>query len=234
MGFGEWLLGSDYNPAKFNPEQYQYNADSFGLGSRGSAYGDRLSAMMDGRGPSAAEAQLNAGLGRILSSQASQVGSMSGMNPGMAARMAQRNTAEQSAQTQYQAAIARAQEQAAAGAQYGAFLENDRQAQMALENARGNQSSMAQQLLAQQALQNAQNSKSQGFLGTALNAAAGLGAAYISGPMTAANMAGQAMGGMAKGYTTNPAYAGSGGAGGNPWAAPYLNPYGGRSYGGGV
>ena len=223
LGLQETVFGKDRQPSEFSPQGYQYDPNAFGLGSEGDKFGQMLALQAQGKGPSIAENQLNMGLGRILASQASQAGSMSGVSPGMAARLSQQNAANLGSQANMQAAGLRAQEQMGAQSMWGEYLDRNRQAQMALEQGKAGQNTFVQQLLAQQAMQNAQNSGKSGILGTLTSAAA---AYYGSGggggggtPAPAGDGGGY--------YQANPAYQG------NPWAAPYLNPYGGASYGGG-
>lgn len=108
----------------------QYGGAKISVGGAGGASQQDAMGMMRqaamGQGPSAAQAQMQRGLGQAIAASRSAAASAKGVNPALAQRMAAQGIAQQTADVASQAAALRAQEQQAAMSQYGGMAEAQR------------------------------------------------------------------------------------------------------------
>lgn len=163
-------------------EEYRFDPSAFSTGEPGQQLGSLLMQRAEGTAPSAAELQMKAGLGRQLAGTQSMARGATGMSPGMAMRLAGRRGDALSAQTNQQMGVLRAQEQAQAQSQLGQWLNSQMQAQMALEQGRGQQ-----RMGYNQAITSVTDPGSAGGWGwPLLGAASQAGAAYLTGGASAA------------------------------------------------
>ncbi len=171
----DFWLGSEAN---YKPQRYQYDPGAFGTGETGAELQRTMMGRVRGEAPSVAELQMQRGMGRALQASRAMQGSATGISPGLAQRLAGQRSAQIMGEGNLAMGQMRAQEQAAAEAQMMQWLENERQAQMALQAARAGEQGRIDQLMAQQAMANIKP----GMLGSAISAfGQGLGSLTSSG-----------------------------------------------------
>lgn len=145
-------------------------------------FGSQLQAAAMGQVPSAAELQMKQGLEQGQNQALGLALSQRGLSPAQSARMAQMSSSQQAIQMNPQMAAMRAQEQAQARGMYGNYLGQARGQD--IQSLLGQAGMMSQedlaknQMLFQQALQNAQNQFSFKDL---MGGAMGAGGAFLGG-----------------------------------------------------
>lgn len=268
---GDWWNGYR-GVSTFRPEQYNIDRQAADTGQQGSylwgqgqqqynrGFGsaggfmrgqEQLAGYLGQRamgagGPSAAELQLQQGLGRAQQGAMGLASSVAGTSPALAMRRAMQAQSAMAAQTQQQASVLRAQEQLAAqqalgnllgqargqSLQEGQFgygqmagqMEADRAARMAMEGMYANQNQAFQQMLMNQSIQNAGNQNTQGMMGATMSALGAVGGGLLSGWGGAAGAAAQGANALTQaGRVNGGGY--NGGLGPMASPAPYQAPY---------
>jgi hypothetical protein len=177
--WGNWLsgLGRLVDPggifegaqqAKWSPEAYQPDAASFQVPQFWDTNRKALAGQLGQRalgkgGPSAAELQMQQGLGSIRAGQQSMARSSPGASPGLAMRQAMLAGTDAGGQMNSQMGILRAREQMAAQQAYGDLIGQAVQQQMGgamgYEQMMGQQQMQMNALALQQAIENAKLSQ---------------------------------------------------------------------------
>jgi hypothetical protein len=190
---GDWWNGyrgvSDFQPERYNwsTSRSEWGFDPNNpydkLSGQGQTLGDLLMQQAQGQGPSVAEQQMRAGVGRAISGMRGAAAGAPGMSSGLAQRLAGQQATSMAGQANTQAGMLRAQEMQSARSGLGQYLMD--QLKLRAQGAMTREQLMAQAMNSrnalnmQQDLQNAGGMSGGGWGPALLNTAAGIAGAFF-------------------------------------------------------
>jgi len=151
---GDFWSKENWFGKEYNPQQYNVNEAAYGTGAAGQRMQDLLESQARGEGPSLGRSVMQQGLEQAIKNQRAQAAGMMGTNPALAMKLSGEQAGAATAQNLKQAGMVGMQEQRQAQAALQDWIQQQRAAQIQLEQQKAFQNNLYQQQLMQQAANN--------------------------------------------------------------------------------